>query len=619
MTLPWASGRCARSGMRPTGEHVRALPRARRLARRLVDGAVTIDHAARRARAAHGRAARRYARRRRSRWCRRRRRCTRARRCSSRSSRRCRSTRSSARWRDRRPGGAGAALKSAMDVKEIFVRAPWGEVARAKMDGPLGVYRATLHVPRLAGARRRRARGRGLRHRGQRQPPPAGGDGGAVVGDGATPGGMLLLIAIVRRRCSRAATAAWQRGRGVASDRRRWRSASPAATVALAATALPTGRLRHLALPVVHDPSVPPRRRAPAIAEAPSASATVRRGCPAGSAPSCRCTDGVALHRHLRRRPLPLRSRARRRARARSPRSTGASASSTRSSSMDGHIVAATHRGAVVLAHRRRARSACSPPARRSRRSPSSADELVPAPRTACGAAATTSPSASAAPTARPCASPPSPPPATASVDRHARRRLRSVRAPAPRAKPRAGTRWSSARRRRHEQRRHRAGPARRRRGRRHRRRRPRLRRRSTASRAALRRPPRQRHQPRRPRRARRHRLRRLRRRRPRRARRHATSRRPSARARRISAVAAARRAVLRQRGGRLALRQSRRRRVQDLLDQRVVVGARHRRRLREVVLARQRRLGLASMTTTSPAGDSRTSTRPSPLIFSTR
>ncbi len=47
------------------------------------------------------------------------------------------------------PGGAGAALKSAMDVKEILVRAPWGEVARAKMDGPLGLYRATLHVPRL--------------------------------------------------------------------------------------------------------------------------------------------------------------------------------------------------------------------------------------------------------------------------------------------------------------------------------------------------------------------------------------------------------------------------------------------------------------------------------------
>ncbi|MCU1277312.1 MAG: Vault protein inter-alpha-trypsin domain protein, partial [bacterium] len=44
----------------------------------------------------------------------------------------------------------GAALKSAMDVKEILVRAPWGEVARARMDGAsLGIWRATLHVPRL--------------------------------------------------------------------------------------------------------------------------------------------------------------------------------------------------------------------------------------------------------------------------------------------------------------------------------------------------------------------------------------------------------------------------------------------------------------------------------------
>jgi hypothetical protein len=50
----------------------------------------------------------------------------------------------------RTPGGMGAALKSAMDVKEILVRAPWGEIARAKLNGPLGLYTATLHVPRLA-------------------------------------------------------------------------------------------------------------------------------------------------------------------------------------------------------------------------------------------------------------------------------------------------------------------------------------------------------------------------------------------------------------------------------------------------------------------------------------
>jgi Ca-activated chloride channel homolog len=43
----------------------------------------------------------------------------------------------------------GAMLKSAMDVKDIYVRAPWGEIARAHMDGPIGIYRATLHVPRL--------------------------------------------------------------------------------------------------------------------------------------------------------------------------------------------------------------------------------------------------------------------------------------------------------------------------------------------------------------------------------------------------------------------------------------------------------------------------------------
>ena len=49
----------------------------------------------------------------------------------------------------RRPAARSAALKSAMDVKEILVRAPWGEIARAKIDGPLGLYRATLHVPRL--------------------------------------------------------------------------------------------------------------------------------------------------------------------------------------------------------------------------------------------------------------------------------------------------------------------------------------------------------------------------------------------------------------------------------------------------------------------------------------
>jgi len=45
------------------------------------------------------------------------------------------------------PGSAGDALKAAMEVKEILVRAPWGEIARARMEGPLGTWTAELRVP----------------------------------------------------------------------------------------------------------------------------------------------------------------------------------------------------------------------------------------------------------------------------------------------------------------------------------------------------------------------------------------------------------------------------------------------------------------------------------------
>ena len=45
------------------------------------------------------------------------------------------------------PGGLGPALKGAMELREILVRAPWGEIARARMEGPLGVWHAELHVP----------------------------------------------------------------------------------------------------------------------------------------------------------------------------------------------------------------------------------------------------------------------------------------------------------------------------------------------------------------------------------------------------------------------------------------------------------------------------------------
>jgi Ca-activated chloride channel family protein len=45
------------------------------------------------------------------------------------------------------PSTAGDALKAAMEVKEILVRAPWGELARARMEGPIGTWRADLHTP----------------------------------------------------------------------------------------------------------------------------------------------------------------------------------------------------------------------------------------------------------------------------------------------------------------------------------------------------------------------------------------------------------------------------------------------------------------------------------------
>ncbi len=52
----------------------------------------------------------------------------------------------------RRPGGPVTALAGAMEVKEVLVRAPWGEIARAEMEGPLGVWAAVLHVPTSAEA-----------------------------------------------------------------------------------------------------------------------------------------------------------------------------------------------------------------------------------------------------------------------------------------------------------------------------------------------------------------------------------------------------------------------------------------------------------------------------------
>jgi len=46
------------------------------------------------------------------------------------------------------PGGLGNALKGAMEVKEVLIRAPWGEISRARLGGVLGTYEAELTVPR---------------------------------------------------------------------------------------------------------------------------------------------------------------------------------------------------------------------------------------------------------------------------------------------------------------------------------------------------------------------------------------------------------------------------------------------------------------------------------------
>jgi Ca-activated chloride channel family protein len=46
-----------------------------------------------------------------------------------------------------REGGLANQVKGAMEVKEVLVRAPWGELVRAHLSGPLGIYAATLHAP----------------------------------------------------------------------------------------------------------------------------------------------------------------------------------------------------------------------------------------------------------------------------------------------------------------------------------------------------------------------------------------------------------------------------------------------------------------------------------------
>ncbi|HEY2748210.1 MAG TPA: hypothetical protein VGL86_26490 [Polyangia bacterium] len=131
--------------------------------------------------------------------------------------------------------------------------------------------------------------------------------------------------------------------------RRRWRLAFAAVTVALAATALPTERLRHLALPVMHDPSVRDSSARLTIADGAVGEATERTQLPGRISAILPRADGVVfigtfdcgLYRFD-----PARDPA--------PREVGGLDGRERFvdalAEWNGHVIAATHRGAIVLA-----------------------------------------------------------------------------------------------------------------------------------------------------------------------------------------------------------------------------------------------------------------------------
>jgi ligand-binding sensor domain-containing protein len=131
--------------------------------------------------------------------------------------------------------------------------------------------------------------------------------------------------------------------------RRRWRIALAAATVALAATALPTGRLRHLALPVVHDPSVRSDAARLDIADGAIGEATERTQLPTRISAILPLPDGVVFIGTFDGglfRFDPARDTAPREIAALDGRERFVDALAE----WNGHVVAATHRGAVVLA-----------------------------------------------------------------------------------------------------------------------------------------------------------------------------------------------------------------------------------------------------------------------------
>ena len=124
-------------------------------------------------------------------------------------------------------------------------------------------------------------------------------------------------------------------------------------TVALAATALPTGRLRHLALPVIHDPSVHPDAARIAarldIADGAIGEATERTQLPARISAILPRADGVVFIGTFDGglfRFDPARDSAPREIAALDGRERFVDALAE----WNGHVVAATHRGAVVLA-----------------------------------------------------------------------------------------------------------------------------------------------------------------------------------------------------------------------------------------------------------------------------
>lgn len=198
-----------------------------------------------------------------------------------------------------RAGGLAHAVKGAMEVKEILVRAPWGEVDRARMEGPLGAYVAVLSVPAgtipgpvelevvasdAAGNVSRRRVGLHVAAAGPDPRVVQAGVGGALA-LGAAAGLLVLAATAAATRGRRRRAAGCIRLRSAAPPRaliaiplrtacppraagglRRARSAAIVLLALLGLAALAGAglawsereRLRHLALPTVADPSLAP-------------------------------------------------------------------------------------------------------------------------------------------------------------------------------------------------------------------------------------------------------------------------------------------------------------------------------------------------------------------------